>query len=76
MNAQQITLFENAVGVSVSQLTLVIASIAAVVYVLWGAWLAYGQLQRWQTGESSGYEVLTLLVRMAVMLMFLGYWLR
>lgn len=76
MNAQQVTLFEQSVGVSMSQLTLAIVSIAAVVYLSWGAWMAYGQLQLWQTGESSSYELLTILARMAVMLLFIGYWLR
>ncbi len=76
MNAQQITLFEQAVGVAVSELALVIASVAAVIYLAWGAWMTYGQLQLWQIGESSGYDLLTISIRTTVILLFIGYWLR
>jgi hypothetical protein len=76
VTANQLALFQQSTGVSTGSLTLGIASVVALVFLTFGAWLAYRQLQRWQIGQISFYELSVLLVRAAVVMLLLGYCVR
>jgi len=66
MTANQLALFQQSTGVSGDSLILGIASVGALVFLSFGAWLAYRQLQHWQMGQISFYELSALLIRTAV----------
>ena len=76
MTADQLTLFQQSTGFGTDTLTLAIASVGAVAFLTWGGWLAYSQLQLWQTGKVSFYGLAVALVRVAVVMMLLGYLVR
>jgi hypothetical protein len=76
VTAHQLALFQQSAGVSGDSLTLGITSVGALVFLSFGAWLAYRQLQRWQTRQISFYELSILLVRAAVVMLLLGYLVR
>lgn len=76
MTAEQLSLFEHSAGVGTNALTLLIAGVGAVIFLTWGAWIASMQLQRWQLGQISFYDLLVLLVRAAVVMMLVGYLVR
>ncbi len=73
MTATQLTLFQQSTGVTTDTLTLVIAGIGAVVFLTYGGWMAYMQLQLWQTGKISFYDLIATLVRVSVVMLLLGY---
>jgi Protein of unknown function (DUF3262) len=76
VTANQLALFQQSAGVSTGSMTLGIASVGALVFLSFGAWLAYRQLQRWQMGQISFYGLSVLLVRTAVVMLLLGYLVR
>jgi len=76
MTATQLTLFEQSAGISNSHLLLLTASVFAVCYLTWGAWTALGQYQLWQAREISAYDLAVSLIRVVVMMIFLGYFVR
>ncbi|WP_420796573.1 TIGR03758 family integrating conjugative element protein, partial [Ectothiorhodospira haloalkaliphila] len=51
MNADQQSAFEAAAGVGVDTLALTLASISAVLYLLWLAWTALTQYRAWNDGR-------------------------
>jgi hypothetical protein len=76
VTANQLALFQQSAGVSTGSLTLGITSVGALVFLSFGAWLAYRQLQHWQSGQVSFYQLSVLLVRAAVVMLLLGYCVR
>jgi integrating conjugative element protein (TIGR03758 family) len=76
MTSDQLTLFQQSTGFGTDTLTLAIAGVGAVAFLTWGGWLAYGQLQLWQTGKISFYGLAVALVRVAVVMLLLGYLVR
>jgi hypothetical protein len=73
VTATQLALFQQSAGVSGDSLTLGITSAGATVFLSFGAWLAYRQLQHWQMGQISFYQLSVLLVRAAGVMLLLGY---
>lgn len=73
MSTQQLSAFQQSTGITPPTLTLVIASIVAVIFLLWGCWMAYSQLRMWQTGQGTFYDMTFNLGRCALIMMLLGY---
>ena len=76
MTPQQLGVFQQSTGVTPANLTLVIASIVAVILLLWGCWMAYSQYKMWQNGQGSFYDMTFNLARCAMMMLLLGFLIR
>ena len=76
MNAPQLAAFQQSTGTTPAKLTLVIASVMAVVFLLWGCWMAYSQIKTWQNGQGTFYDMTFNLVRSAMIMLLLGFLIR
>lgn len=76
MSAQQSTAFVQATGGIVASpyaLSYLIASILAVMALLWLSWIAYAQLRAWRTGKADFYDFLYSTVRAAAVVMLISF---
>jgi len=76
LTANQHSLFQQSAGIPSTTLTLVIASVGAVLFLTWGGWMAYQHCQLWQSRLISFFDFVLTVVRTAVMLLLLGYLIR
>ena len=76
MTAAQRAAFESAAGVSITGLTLSIASVLAVFLLLWLAWIALAQFKLWAHKRSDAYDFFWSLLRAAIVTLVLGFLIR
>ena len=78
MTDPQIVVFTNATGgvASPAQLLLVIASVMAVINLLWLAWIVYSQYRSWQNGQGDFYDLIFASSRAAVIALLIGFFIR
>lgn len=76
MTSLQETAFQAGSGLSVDALLFAIAASIAVIATLWVAWVAFGSFRSWRTGDIEIYDLLWQIVRAAIVLMILGYYIR
>lgn len=77
MNSDQIAVFDAATGgKSPGQVSLVIASIIITLFLLWVAWIAWGNFRSWHTGSASTFDMLWSILRAAILLSVLGFYIR
>lgn len=63
-------------GLPADALLFAIAGTVAVLATLWVAWVALGSYRAWRTGDIELYDLLWQVVRAAIVLMILGYYIR
>ncbi len=74
MDGAQITAFKGSTGgVLPSQLFTLIVLTMAVIYLLWLAWLAISAYRLWYEGNGDFYQVMSVSLRGAVVVLFMGY---
>jgi integrating conjugative element protein (TIGR03758 family) len=76
MSGTQVAAFQAGSGVSASDLLLGIAAIFMTLLLIWGAWVALGQLQAWQQGRASLFDMLWTTFRAGMLLLLLGWFVR
>lgn len=76
MNATQLSAFESGAGVLAVDLTLVIASVVAVLMLLWLSWIALAHFKLWYGRRITGYDLLWNVIRAIVLTLLLGFFIR
>ena len=76
MNAAQETAFTQGSALASSAVLLTIASISAVLYLTWLAWVAFGQLHAWRENRATLFDLTWITLRAAFIVLLLGYFLR
>lgn len=74
MTSLQEAAFQAGSGISADALLFAIAGSVAVLATLWVAWVALGSFRAWRTGDIEIYDLLWQVVRAAIVLMILGYY--
>ena len=75
-SAAQATAFQSGSGVTAANLLLSIAAIVMTLLLVWGAWIAIGQLRAWQEGRASLFDMLWTTLRAGMLLLLLGWFIR
>ena len=76
MSGTQAAAFQSGSGVTVANLLLGISAIIMTLLLLWGAWIAIGQLRAWQEGRASLFDMLGTTLRVGMLLLLLGWFIR
>jgi len=76
MTAAQTSVFDASTGVTSANLTLTIASIVALIFLIWGAWIGLSQLKLWRAGQATMYDLAWSIIRAAIIMLLLGYLIR
>ncbi|MCG5495559.1 TIGR03758 family integrating conjugative element protein [Ectothiorhodospira variabilis] len=76
MNADQQSAFEAAAGVGLDTLALTLASISAVLYLLWLAWTALTQYRAWNDKRATFFDMTWLVIRATILVLLLGFFIR
>ena len=76
MSSAQRLAFDLAAGVSASALLLGIASIVIVLTLVWASWVTYGAFRSWQSGDVDLFDVAWSAIRVSILLMVLGFYIR
>lgn len=74
-NAQHLA-FELGAGVSVDTVLLAIASVVLVLALVWAMWITFGAFRSWQDGSTGLFDVAWSALRVSILLMVLGYYIR
>ena len=76
MSGAQAAAFQSGSGVTVANLLLGISAIIMTLLLVWGAWIAIGQLRAWQEGRASLFDMLWTTLRAGMLLLLLGWFIR
>ncbi|MCY3885545.1 MAG: TIGR03758 family integrating conjugative element protein [Gammaproteobacteria bacterium] len=76
MTSVQEAAFRAGSGLSADTLLFAIAGTIAVLATLWVAWISLGSFRSWRAGDIDIYDLLWQVVRAAIVLMILGYYIR
>lgn len=76
MNSAQHTAFQAGSGVTADTLLLAIASISAVLYLTWLAWIALTQYRAWNAERTTAFDMTWTIIRASILVLLLGYFLR
>lgn len=76
MTSLQEAAFGAGSGLSADALLFAIAGSVAVLATLWVTWVALGSFRAWRAGDIEIYDLLWQVVRAAIVLMILGYYIR
>lgn len=76
MNPTQYTAFELAAGANATTLLIAIAAIVLTLTMVWGLWVTFGTFRAWQDGNSSLFDLAWSALRVSIILMVLGFYLR
>lgn len=76
MTSLQEAAFRAGSGLSADALLFAIAGSVAVLATLWVSWVALGSFRAWRAGDIEIYDLLWQVVRAAIVLMILGYYIR
>ncbi len=76
MDATQRTAFLIASGANATTLLIAIAAIVLSLAFVWGMWVTFGSFRAWQDGAGSLFDVAWSALRVSIILMVLGFYLR
>lgn len=76
MSGVQAAAFQAGAGINASDVLLGIAAIVVTLLLVWGAWIALGQLRAWQEGRASLFDMLWTTARAGILLLLLGWFIR
>jgi len=76
MSDAQRLAFDLASGVSASALLIGIASIIVLLTLIWATWITFGAFRNWQDGHATLLDVAWSAIRVSILLMVLGFYLR
>lgn len=68
--------FQAGAGVSASSVLFGIASMIVTLLLVWGVWIAFGQLRAWQEGRASLFDITWTTLRASMLLLLLGWFIR
>jgi integrating conjugative element protein (TIGR03758 family) len=76
MTAAQQTAFQAGSGATPGTLLTAIASMVLVLAFVWAIWVALGTFRAWQEGQATVFDLTWSTVRVSIVLMVLGFYLR
>lgn len=76
MNASQYTAFQLGAGVNATTMLVAIAAIVLLLAFIWAMWITLGSFRAWQDGAASLFDLTWSALRVSIILMVLGYYLR
>ncbi len=76
MNSIQEAAFRAGSGIAANELLFAIAGATAVLALLWVTWVAIGAFRAWRLGQIEIYDFLWQVVRAAIVLLILGFYVR
>lgn len=76
MSGVQTAAFQAGAGVTASDLLFGIAAIVMTLLLVWGAWIAFGQMRAWQEGRASLFDMFWTTARAGILLLLLGWFIR
>lgn len=76
MSAAQQLAFQLASGANATTLLLAIAAIVLTLAFVWSMWVTFGTFRAWQDGASTLFDVAWSALRVSIILMVLGFYLR
>jgi len=63
-------------GADAATVLLGIASVVVIVALVWAMWITFGAFRSWQDGGVSLFDVTWSVLRVSILLMVLGYYVR
>ncbi|MCY4142701.1 MAG: TIGR03758 family integrating conjugative element protein [Gammaproteobacteria bacterium] len=76
MSSAQEAAFRAGSGMPADMLLFAIAGTIAVLATIWVSWVAIGAFRAWRVGDIEMYDLLWQVVRAAIVLLILGYYVR
>ncbi len=76
MTSAQEAAFRAGSGLGADVLLFAIAGTIAVLATIWVSWVAIGAFRAWRVGDIEMYDLLWQVVRAAIVLLILGYYVR
>ena len=76
MSDAQRLAFQLGSGTEAAAVLLGIASIVLVLALVWAMWITFGAFRSWQDGSVSLFDVAWSALRVSIVLMVLGYYIR
>lgn len=76
MSDAQRLAFDLASGVSATALLIGIASVVVLLTLVWATWVTFGTFRSWQGGTATLFDVAWSAIRVSILLMVLGFYLR
>jgi len=76
MTAAQQTAFQAGSGATPGTLLTAIASMVLVLAFVWAIWVVLGIFRAWQEGQATVFDLTWSTVRVSIVLMVLGFYLR
>ena len=68
--------FQLGSGADAATVLLGIASVVVVLALIWAMWITFGAFRSWQDGNASLFDVAWSVLRVSILLMVLGYYIR
>lgn len=76
MSDAQRLAFQLGSGIDAASVLLGIASVVLVLALVWAMWITFGVFRSWQDGGVSLFDVAWSVLRVSILLMVLGYYIR
>ncbi len=76
MSHTQRLAFQLGAGIDAATVLLGIASIVLVLALVWALWITFGAFRSWQDGSTGLFDVAWSALRVSLLLMVLGYYIR
>jgi integrating conjugative element protein (TIGR03758 family) len=76
MSDAQRLAFQLGSGADAATVLLGIASVVVVLALIWAMWITFGAFRSWQDGSVSLFDVAWSVLRVSILLMVLGYYIR
>ena len=76
MNSAQRLAFQLGSGADAGTVLLGIAAIVLVLALIWAMWITFGAFRSWQDGAIELFDVAWSALRVSILLMVLGYYIR
>ena len=76
MSDAQRLAFQLGSGADAATVLLGIASLVVVLALIWAMWITFGAFRSWQDGSVSLFDVAWSVLRVSILLMVLGYYIR
>lgn len=76
MSDAQRLAFQMGSGAEAANVLLGIASLVVLLALIWAMWISFGGFRSWQDGGASLFDVAWSVLRVSILLMVLGYYVR
>jgi integrating conjugative element protein (TIGR03758 family) len=76
MSSEQQLAFQLGSGANATTLLIAIAAIVLTLALVWSMWVTFGAFRAWQDGAATLFDIAWSAIRVSIILMVLGYYLR